>query len=141
MESPEIWFEDIGSGKLVNGSTHIALDDMYTETVTIDNKHPMHIFLQEQGDSNSLFVTPDANGKGFTVKEKQGGTSNVAFSFRIMAKRRFYQDHRFGVDSMQPFGNNLETAEYHEPRSTNPQKVKALIDKQNSEKEANHKHN
>ena len=140
MESPEIWFEDIGYGKLVNGITHIALDNMFMETVTIDSKHPMHVFLQEQGDSNGLFVTPDADGKGFTVKEKQGGSSNIAFSFRIMAKRRFYQDHRFGVDSMQAFGDNLKDAEYHEPRSTNPQEVKALIEKGRAEKEAKHKH-
>ena len=62
----------------------------------------------------------------------------MSFYFRIMAKRRFYQDHRFGVDALQPFENNLKNAVYHEPRSTNPEKVKALIEKQNAEKERKH---
>lgn len=118
MESPEIWFEDFGTGRLSNGEAHIRLDKMFLETVFIDSEHPMHIFVQEQGESNGLYVIPDTDGRGFTVKEKNGGTSSIPFSYRIVAKRRFYQDHRFGTDMMQPLDNNLEKASYHPPFST-----------------------
>jgi hypothetical protein len=127
MESPEIWFEDFGSGQLNNGEVHITLDEMFLETVYIDDEHPMHVFVQEQGESNGLYVIPDADGRGFTVKERAGGTGNIKFSYRIIAKRRFFQDHRFGVDPLQGFGNNLQKAHYHPPRTTNPEEMQKII--------------
>lgn len=110
VESPEIWFEDFGRSVLRNGEAHIRFDDMFIQTIFVDDSHPFHVFLQEQGDSNGLYFIPDADGKGFRVKEKKGGNSNIAFSYRVTAKRRFYQDHRFGVDPIQPLENNLAKA-------------------------------
>jgi hypothetical protein len=94
QESPEVWFEDIGSAKLVNGQVVINLDPLFIETVTIDESHPMHVFLQEEGESNGLIVIPGITS--FTVKEKNNGVSNISFSYRILAKRRFYEDYHFG---------------------------------------------
>lgn len=127
MESPEIWFEDFGQAQLVNGSVHIQLDKIFQETVYIDNNHPMHVFLQEQGDCNGLFFVPDEDGNGFTVTEKQNGSSNITFSYRITAKRRFFQDHRFGVDQLKPLENNLVKAKYVNPRTSSIPEMKALI--------------
>lgn len=127
-ESPELWFEDLGFGELQNGSVHIQLDDMFQETVYIDNTHKMHIFLQEEGDSNGLFVTIDADNKGFTVKEKNNGRSNNSFSYRILAKRRFYQNQRFGVDANQPFENNLVKHKDIPVTTTDPQEMKRFVD-------------
>lgn len=135
-ESPEIWFEDLGGGKLTNGSTHIALDEMFLETVYIDENHKMRIFLQEEGESNGLIVIKDPDGKGFTVKEKNGGTSNIEFSYRIMAKRRFYQDQRFGVDSNQPFENNLINAKDAPLITRDPQEMKQFVEEQRQLKES-----
>lgn len=140
-ESPEIWFEDLGGGKLVNGQIHIALDPMYLETIFISDEHKMRVFLQEEGDSNGLIVIKDADNKGFTVKEKNGGTSNIEFSYRIMAKRRFYQDHRFGVDSNQPFENNLIKAKDVPATTTDPEVMKRYVEEQRLLKEAQHKSN
>ncbi len=127
-ESPELWFEDLGFGTLANGSLHIRLDDMFLETIHIDTANKMHVFLQEEGDSNGLFVTMDADNKGFTVKEKQNGRSNNSFSYRILAKRRFYQNHRFGVDASQPFENNLVKHKDVPAPTTNPQEMKRFVD-------------
>lgn len=127
-ESPELWFEDLGFGELQNGSVHIQLDDMFQETVYIDNTHKMHIFLQEEGDSNGLFVTIDADNKGFTVKEKNNGRSNSSFSYRILAKRRFYQNQRFGVDANMPFENNLVKHKDVPATTTDPQEMKRFVD-------------
>src|SRR5690606_32431557 len=57
-ESPEVWFEDIGRAKLVNGEADVQLDPLFLETVVIDDRHPMHVFIQMEGESNEVFVQP-----------------------------------------------------------------------------------
>ncbi|WP_395045336.1 hypothetical protein [Flavobacterium sp.] len=114
-ELPEVWFEDVGGGQLVNGSIHIQLDPMFIETIFVDESHPMRVFLQEEGESNGLIVIKDADNKGFTVKEKNGGTSNITFSFRIMAKRLHFQDHRFGNDPLWGEGDTRQYNQYATP--------------------------
>jgi hypothetical protein len=135
-ESPEMWFEDFGFAQLQNGTAHIKLEDLFLETVFIDNAHKMHVVLQEQAESKGLYFVVDADHKGFTVKEKKGGNSNAAFSYSIMAKRRFYQDQRFGVDALQPFGNNLVNMKDAELNTTDPKVMKAYVDKAVADKNA-----
>ncbi|NQY28400.1 MAG: hypothetical protein HRT69_02905 [Flavobacteriaceae bacterium] len=139
MESPEIWFEDFGTGKLINGQVHINLDELFHETIIINDKHPMHVFIQEQGNSNGVFFVPDTDGKGFTVKEKNGGNSNIYFSYRITAKRRFFQEYRFGVDGQQPLENNLIKAKDMTPPSRDPNVVKAKREQWRAAKRAKYK--
>jgi hypothetical protein len=135
MESPEVWFEDAGYSQLMNGSVHVTLSHLFQEAIFADNEHPFLIFTQEMGESQGLIVIPDADWKGFTVKEKNGGNSNISFSYRIMAKRRFYQDVKFGVDANQSFENNLINSKYVEPATTDPQVMKNWIDEQTRLKE------
>ncbi|PHS08963.1 MAG: hypothetical protein COA88_05520 [Kordia sp.] len=139
MESPEIWFEDFGTGKLINGQVHINLDELFHETIIINDKHPMHVFIQEQGNSNGVFFLPDTDGKGFTVKEKNGGNSNFSFSYRITAKRRFFQEYRFGVDGQQPLENNLIKVKDMTPPSRDPNVVKAKREQWRATKRAKYK--
>jgi hypothetical protein len=113
VESPGVWFEDLGRAQLVNGEVTVQLDPLFLETVVIDDKHPMHVFVQMEGESNDVFVTPGTTS--FKVKERAGGTSNVSFSYRIMAKRVHFQDHRFGNDPMWGPGDTRQYAEYSEP--------------------------
>ncbi len=42
--------------------------------------------MTEEGESNGLYVTGKGS-KDFTVKEKRGGTSAIAFSYRVAGKR------------------------------------------------------
>jgi len=133
MESPENWFEDFGNAKLVNGEINIDLDKLYLETVVIDAQHPMHVFIQEQGESNGLFVIPGTTG--FTVKEKNSGTSNTSFSYRIVAKRANYQDHRFGMDPNFGYEDTRPKFHYIEPASTDPQIVKQQLEDARRQKE------
>ncbi len=118
-ELPEVWFEDVGGGQLVNGSIHIQLDPIFLETIFVDATHPMRVFLQEEGESNGLIVIKDADNKGFIVKEKNGGTSNITFSFRIMAKRLHFQDHRFGNDPLWGEGDTRQYNQYATPPPIN----------------------
>lgn len=100
MESPEIWFEDIGMGRLENGRAIVALDPFFLETVTIDDNHPPHVFVQMYDDVTAFVKL----GKpGFEVIEKDGGTSNAIFSYRVLAKRRYYEDYR-----LRPVPNTID---------------------------------
>jgi hypothetical protein len=111
MESPGIWFEDFGNAQLNNGAVTITLDPLFLETVVIDNTHPMVVTVTPQGNCNGLYVVPGTTG--FEVRELNGGGSNVTFSYRISAKRKHYQDHRFGREMTQ--ARNIAT-EYVQPR-------------------------
>jgi len=95
IESPEIWFEDFGSGRLVNGKCHIELDPLFLETVTIDADNPMKVFVQLKDDCKGVYVR--TGDTGFDVIELQGGTSNARFDYRVVAKRKGYETRRMRV--------------------------------------------
>jgi hypothetical protein len=82
---PENWFEDAGSGQLSGGSALIALDPAFASTV--NTGQPYHVFLTPNGDCRGLYVA-SKTAAGFEVRELGGGTSNISFDYRIMAKRR-----------------------------------------------------
>jgi hypothetical protein len=92
QESPENWFEDFGEGQLQGGRTHIELDPLYLETVTIDANNPMKVFVQLEGDCNGVYVSKGSTG--FDVIELAGGSSGVPFSYRVVAKRSGFEDRR-----------------------------------------------
>jgi hypothetical protein len=84
MESPESWFEDFGNGTLAGGRASVALDPDFAAVVhTAD----YHVFLTPAGDSRGLYVS-SKSATGFTVHEQQGGTSSLAFSYRVVARRK-----------------------------------------------------
>ena len=137
IESPEMWFEDLGRAKLVNGTASVSLDSLFMETVVIDNMHPMQVFLQENDATNGLIVKTGTSS--FTVTEKANGHSNAEFTYRIMAKRRYYQDHRFGVDANQPLGDNTRKMSYQPPITTDPDVMKVFLENATREKEEQNK--
>ena len=92
QESPENWFEDFGEGELVNGRSRVELDPLFLETVTISPLHPMKVFVQLEGDCNGVYVVKGTTG--FDVNELRGGNNNVPFSYRVVAKRKGYEDER-----------------------------------------------
>jgi hypothetical protein len=91
MQSAENWFEDAGSGQLSNGSVRIPLDPMFAQTVNAGVEY--HVFLTPNGDSKGLYVS-QKTATSFEVHEQSGGTSNIAFDYRIMAKRAGYETVR-----------------------------------------------
>lgn len=90
-EAPEILFQDYGVGQLVNGEVRIEIDPILAKNIFVDEKHPLKVFVQLKGDCKGVFVTNET-ATGFTVKELQGGTSNVAFSYQIVANRADRKD-------------------------------------------------
>jgi hypothetical protein len=76
------------------------------------------VFLQEMGECKGIYPITDKTR--FTVKEKEGGSSNVQFAYRVMAKRRFFENWRFGYDPTFGPGNTLEKAPQRIPRLIDP---------------------
>ena len=85
-EAPEILFQDYGVGKLVNGKAHIDLDPILTKNIVVNNSHPLRVFIQLEGDCKGVYVT-NKTQTGFDVVELQNGSSNVNFSWTIVANR------------------------------------------------------
>jgi hypothetical protein len=86
-EAPEVLFEDYGTGTLLNGSASIAIDPTFTNNISVSDEHPLKVFIQLEGDCNGVYVT-NKTATGFLVKELNSGTSNVNFSWHIVANRK-----------------------------------------------------
>lgn len=95
IESPELWFEDFGSSQLVNGRAHVELDRSFLETVTINEKYPMKVFIQLTAPCNNVYVVK--GNTGFDVIELNNGKSNATFDYRVVAKRKGYEMRRFKI--------------------------------------------
>jgi hypothetical protein len=98
IEGPENWFEDAGSGQLSNGSARIDLDPTFAQTVNTEMDYK--VFPVPNGDCKGLYITHKTQ-TSFEVHELGGGTSSVAFDYRIMAKRKGYENVRLADKTKQ----------------------------------------
>jgi hypothetical protein len=105
-ESAEVWFTDYGEANLSNGGCHIELDPIFLQTVTIDISYPMKVFVQVEGDCNGVYIT-NKTSTGFDVVELQGGESSVPFSYRVVCKRKYYEDERLATPEEDAMYNRV----------------------------------
>jgi hypothetical protein len=101
VESPENWFEDYGSGQLSNGFARIDLEPTFAQTVNTDLDY--HVFLTPRGECEGLYVA-DLTPSGFEVRELHHGSSGIAFDYRIIAKRKNYENVRL-ADRTEQYKN------------------------------------
>lgn len=94
IESPEVWFEDFGSGSLTSGQATIDLDPLFAATIDVAE---YHVFLTPLGDCQGLYVA-NKGPTGFEVRELGGGSADVSFDYRIVAHRLGYEEARLEVD-------------------------------------------
>lgn len=85
-EAPEVLFQDIGTGRLVNGRVHIDIDPLLARNIYVGPDKPLKVFIQPEGDCKGVYVT-NKTAAGFDVVELGGGTSNTSFSYQIIANR------------------------------------------------------
>jgi len=90
VESPEVWFEDFGSGTLTQGSGWIPIDPLFAATVDLKD---YHVFVTPLGDCRGLYVTKKS-ADSFEVHELGNGKTNIRFDYRLIAKRRGYESDR-----------------------------------------------
>ncbi len=98
QESPEVWFEDFGEGQLKQGKADIQLDPTFLKTVTISEEHPMKVFIQLNDDCNGVYVK--RGNTGFSVVELNNGKSDAHFTYRVVAKRKGYENVR--LEKIEP---------------------------------------
>jgi hypothetical protein len=91
VQSAENWFEDAGTAQIVNGAGRVNLESVFGQTVNTGVEY--HVFLTPDGDCKGLYVSAKT-ASGFEVHELGGGASNIAFEYRIMAKRVGYENMR-----------------------------------------------
>lgn len=90
QESPEVWFEDFGKGNLTNGIAIVEIDPMFIQSANTEIEY--HVFLTPEEQAIVLAVankTPTC----FEVRGLNG--TNIPFSYRIVAKRRGFENLRF----------------------------------------------
>ncbi len=93
QESPECWFEDFGEGQLVNGRSHIDLDPLFLETVTINDTNPIKVFVEVEAEyCNGVAIKRGPTG--FDVVERHGGRTSSPFWYRVVAKRKGFESKR-----------------------------------------------
>ena len=90
VESPEVWFEDIGTATLKNGAITIKFEPIFAETVNLNEDY--HVFLTPLGDC-AVYVA-EKTPTSFTVKAMGGQMCSIAFDYRIVAKRAGYETTR-----------------------------------------------
>jgi len=115
VESPENWFEDFGYGQLSNGVVTIFLEPTFQQTVNSDADY--HVFLTPNGDSHGLYVA-QKTATSFEVREQGGGTSSIAFDYRIVARRKGYEEIRLADKTQLMNSSRPKRAEG--PRSVMP---------------------
>jgi hypothetical protein len=99
IHSPENWFEDVGSAQLSGGEAVVNIESVFGETVNTGMDY--HVFLTPNGDCKGLFVA-QKSASSFVVKELGGGSSSIAFDYRIIAKRKGFEQIRL-ADETQTF--------------------------------------
>jgi hypothetical protein len=99
MESPDLWFEDFGTAKLKRGRAVVRLDADFAKVI----KRGYHVFLTPEGDCRGLFVYRKG-AASFEVRELMGSKSSIAFSYRIVGRRKDITGHRrfAKIDALLP---------------------------------------
>ncbi len=102
QESPEVWFEDFGGGEIHNGMCRVDLRPDFAEIVTVDEDHPMRVFITPCGNMGNWWIEKD--DKGFTLHAPDA-PDGTQFDWRVAAKRKHFEDKRL----------ELRIAAYNDP--------------------------
>lgn len=103
-EATEVWFSDYGFGQTTDGYTLVRIEPTFAETVNLSE--PYHVFLQAYGDAE-LYVGERFEDSFEVWTSEQTSELNVEFSYRIVAKRRGFEEQRLEfapwVTAEQPY--------------------------------------
>jgi hypothetical protein len=119
VESPESWFEDFGSSRLANGSAIVQLEPGFAGVVKTD---AYQVFLTPRGEPKGPLYVSSISPSGFTVHEA-GGTSSIAFDYRVVAKRKDIAGARLEHVDEPP---TIDLSKLAEPPPSPPEPSKPL---------------
>jgi hypothetical protein len=83
MQSPDLWYEDFGEGTLAGGKAEIKIAADFAATVDTAN---YHVFLTSHDPASMGLAVAARQADMFAVQEHAGGTSNLTFSWRMVAR-------------------------------------------------------
>jgi hypothetical protein len=94
VESPEVWFEDMGKASLSNGEIEVVFESVFASIVNLEVDY--HVFTTPQSDQPVLLYITEKTSNGFNVKgtDLDGNPVNCNFDYRIVAKRLGYENKR-----------------------------------------------
>ena len=103
VESPEVWFEDFGRAKLVDGAATVAVEPVFAQTVNLE---AYHVYLTAVCREPVLLFVAQQTPAAFTVQGVTlgGQPSQCAFDYRLVAKRLGYEKVR-----LEPAETDLHT--------------------------------
>ncbi len=90
VQSTGNWFEDFGEGRLTGGEAVVEIDPVFAQTVNLGEAY--HVFLTPLGDCG-LYVA-EKTDRHFVVRARDGKTDDIAFDYRIVAKRSGFESKR-----------------------------------------------
>jgi hypothetical protein len=122
MEAPDALFEDVGRGKLVDGKAAVKLDGEFAQIIKAGE---YEVFLTPYGESRGLYVANPTAG-GFDVLENAGGTSSIAFGYRVLAKRKDPHGVRFERVDVPKSRTSVLLDTAHKPHVPNPDATPAI---------------
>ncbi len=95
-ESPEYWYIDYGSVKMVDGFAHVDLDPILADICVIDEKNPIKVICQPNMIYCNGVAVINKTSSGFDIVEVNGGQNSGEIDFQIVAKPKTgYGEGRF----------------------------------------------
>jgi hypothetical protein len=96
-ESPEYWYQDYGSVKMINGFAHVDLDPILADIIIVNQDHPVRVFTTPVDMPNFKGVTvTNRTSTGFDLVELNGGNSTGWVDYQIVVKPKTnYGEGRF----------------------------------------------
>lgn len=86
-ESPEYWYQDYGTVKLVNGRAHVDLDPILAEIIVVDQDNPIRVFATPVNMLNFEGVAlVNLTPTGFDLVELNGATHTGTVDYQLVAK-------------------------------------------------------
>jgi hypothetical protein len=95
-ESPEYWYIDYGTVKLVNGIANVELDPILADIIVVDEDNPLKVFLQVNIPVCEGVAVINKSATGFDLVERNGGTHSGEIDYQIIAKpKTLFGEGRF----------------------------------------------
>jgi hypothetical protein len=113
----KVEISDRGKANLNAGEMYVPFTQEFKNTISAD-PNELTITVSPMGNSNGVYISSyDANG--FTVKENNSGTSNVAFTWIAIGTRKNYESMAHNAQILdKTFDQKMEGVMYNDNNTT-----------------------
>lgn len=96
-ESPEYWYQDYGSVKMINGKAHVQLDPILADIIFVNEENPIRVFCTpvDMPQFNGVCIL-NKTSTGFDIVEINNGTHSGTIDYQVVVKPKTnYGEGRF----------------------------------------------